>query len=192
MLAHESVQVRETGVVEGPLDGVAAFQGRVPQLKGFHEPDETAFAVAAERLGCVVCVGGDEGAAVLGRVLGAHDAVPRGSLGDFERLVDFGGVVFCDDFEEGPLGGGAERYFRGGLWQAGCGDGDGEEAPPFGAGGEAGDGADGGDSEIFPYSEVADVPPEVGLEAGARCYPVDELDCWIGLGQVVHESGCWA
>jgi len=91
------------------------------------------------------------------RLAGLHGHV-HGSLGDLERGVDLGGVVRVADVVERGLGLGLQVGTRG-LWESECGNGDFQERK------EARDGSDGGDVEVGPAAEVADVKPGVGVDS---------------------------
>ena len=84
---------------------------------------------------------------------------------------------------KGGLGFGLEILARG-LRQVGGGDGDFQERE------HRRDGSDGGDIEVGPAAQVADVPPEVRVDA-SRCAgdATDESRGGVGCGEVVEEGG---
>lgn len=107
------------------------------------------------------------------------------ALGDFEGGVDFDGVEVAVDFEQGGFGLGLQAGLGDlGEGQAGCADGDVEEAR------EAGDVADGGEIEVVPGAEVANIPPAVGCEASPAVDEVygNRVDGRTAAGHVVIEA----
>ncbi len=186
VLAHAAVQVGEAlEVFDFWLAGLVAH-ARVPAVKGLDEADDAAATVAGEGAGGVVLVVGDEvGAVAVAGLVGAQGDVGELALGDFEGGVDFDGVEVAVNFEKGGFG----LRLQAGLWdlgegQAGCADGDVEEA------GEALDIADGGEVEVVPGAEVADVPPAVGGEASPAVDEVygDGVDGRTAPGHVVIKA----
>ena len=171
VLAHQALQVRQVGEVFHVGLAPAVPHARVPELVGLDEADEASAAVAADGVGEVVGIGGEEVGAVFGGVFGSHGDVAGVALAGFDGRVDFGGVEARDDvleaalvgrFEGGVVDGGVGESggFDRHIEQAGGGFGGGENAA-----GEAGDGADGLEVEVFPGTDVANVPPAVAVDA---------------------------
>lgn len=128
VLAHDALQVGEVREVFDVRLALAMAHARVPDVVGFDESDEAAAAVAAEGLGRVVGVGGEEVRAVVAVVLGLHGDVAGVALTGFDGGVDLGGVEARDDVLEAALVGGFESGGAdGGDGQGGCFHGDVEE-----------------------------------------------------------------
>jgi len=83
------------------------------------------------------------------------------ALGDLEGGVDLGGVVVGIDIMEGRLVLGLQ-VLAGGLGEVGGRDGDLEERE------HRRKRSNGGDVEVSPAAEVADIPPEVGVLASGN------------------------
>ena len=133
VLAHHALQVGEVGEILDVRLALSVTHARVPDLVGFDEADEAAATVgAADGLGGVVCVGGEEVRAVFGRVLGSHGDVAGVALTGFDGGVDLGRVEAGDDVLEGALVGWFEGCVADGwAGERGGFDGDGEEAGGF-------------------------------------------------------------
>lgn len=58
------------------------------------------------------------------------------------------------------------------------------------AGGEAGNGFDGREVEIFPGAKVANIPPAVGVDAVADEGTGDRADRGVKRGEVFSDGGC--
>jgi len=195
VLAHDALEVREVREVADVGLALAVAHAGVPDVVGFDETDEAAAAVAAEGVGGVVGVGREEVRAVVAAVLGLHGDVAGVALAGFDGGVDLGGVVARDDVLEAALVGGFEGGGAdGGDGEGGGFDGDVEEARlrfrgREDAAGEAGDGADGLEVEVFPGAQVADVPPAVGVDAGADGEAGHEADGGVAARQVFGDGG---
>ena len=186
VFAHAALQVGQSGQVEDFLLPDLVPHARVPAVVGFHQTDDAAAPVAGEGLLDVVLVVGDEVRAVgLVGLLRAHRDVVVAAETDFQGVVDLVGVVVAAEVSESGFGGRLEAGARdGGFGEGGCGNVDAEEA------GEVGDVADGGEVEVGPGAEVADVPPEMGLFA-VSLVVVDfryEVDGRIGTGEVFGDA----
>jgi len=160
VFAHHAVEVSEALEVEDLLGwGFAAHAG-VPLVVALDETDDAAPAVAEESLLVVGGVVGDElwlCALASDRLDGAHDHV-RVALSDLESGIDLVGVVVGADVLERRLV----------LWLQVL------AARLRKVVGRDGNlkkrkhrrnGLDGGDVEVLPAAEVADVPPEVVVDA---------------------------
>ena len=100
MFAHAALQVRQPGQVQHFFLPDLVPHARVPAVVGFDQADDAAAAVAREGLLDVVLVIGHEVRA-LGLVrLGPHRDVVVAAEADFERVVDFGGVVVAAKVSE--------------------------------------------------------------------------------------------
>lgn len=109
VLAHDALQMGEVREVFDVGLALAVAHACVPDVVGFDEADEAAAAVAAEGLGRVVGVGGEEVGAVFAGVFGLHGDVAGVALAGFDGGVDLGGVEARDDVLEAALVGGFER-----------------------------------------------------------------------------------
>lgn len=184
VFAHHAVEVCETLQVENLLWGALTAHPRVPLVVALDEADDAAAGVAVDGLLVVGGVAGDEvGLGTHARVglEGTHHHV-GGALGDLEGSVDLGGVVVRVDVVEGGLV----------LWLESLAAGLGEERRgdwDFEEGEDRWEGSDGGDVEVGPGAEVADVPPEVGVcAAGDAGNAVDEGRRGVGRRQVLQEG----
>ena len=183
MLAHDALEVSEALQVEDLLGrGLAAHAG-VPVVVALDEADDAATSVTEECLLEVRGVAGDElglGAGAGCGLDGAHLHVGV-ALGDLEGGVDLVGVVVCADVVESGLGLGL-HVLADGLGQVGLGDGDLKE------GKNGGDLLDGGDVEVLPAAKVADVPPEVVVDAaGSGCDATNKSRGRVGSAQVIEQ-----
>ena len=95
--AHEAVQVGEAGEVLGLLAVLLLAHACVPELVGLDEADDAA---AAEGVGFVVGVGGEEEGAVFFGQFRDHGDVVLVALAGLEGGVDFGGVECVNRFLE--------------------------------------------------------------------------------------------
>ena len=93
--AHEAVEVGEAGEVLGLLAVFFLAHACVPELEGLDEADNAA---AAEGVGFVVGVGGEEEGAVFFGQFWDHGDVVLVALAGLEGCVDFGGVERVDGF----------------------------------------------------------------------------------------------
>lgn len=151
----------------------------------FDEADDAPTPVAVKCLLDVVLVVGDEVWAVGFVGLRAHRDVVVAAQADLERIIDFLGVVVTAEICEGGFGGRLQAGAGDGrLGEGGGGDVDAEEA------GEVGNGADGGEIEAGPGTEVADIPPKVGLLAIALVviYFGNKVDGGVGTGEVFGDT----
>lgn len=188
VLAHHALQVGKMREVFHVRLAFAVAHACVPDVVGFDQTDEAAAPVAAERLGRVVGVGGEEVRAVVAIVLGLHGDVTSVSLAGLGGGVDLGGVEARDDVLKSPLvgglkGGGADD--RGG--ECGSFDGDVEQTRllfDWGeyATGEAGDGADGLKIKVLPGTQITYVPPAMAMDTGANGEASNGTDGGVGAG----------
>ena len=183
MLAHDAVQMREALEVQDLLwRGLAAHAG-VPLVVALDKADNTTAAVAEERLLEVGGVVGDELRLLAGagnRLDSAHDHVGA-TLGNLESGVDLVGVVVGANVVQSRLVLWLEILAAGlreiGSWYWN-----------FKKGKDGGDRLDGGDVEVFPAAQVADVPPEVVVDASwCVCHTADQRGRGIGRGEVLDK-----
>ena len=159
--AHQAVQVREAGEVEGLLAVFLRLHAGVPDVVGLDDADDTA---AAEGVGFVVGVGGQVEWAVFSAALRTHGDVVLVALAGLEGRVDFGGVVggYCV-LERAFVGGldyrlvGVELGESHGRYR------DIEKAGRFVTVREMGNRQNGLEAEVFPFVQIADIPPLVRL-----------------------------
>ena len=188
MLAHVALQVGETEEVEDFLVWRLDTHAGVPALVGLDNADDTTFAIAEDHLGDIVFVIGDK-ARTVSVFADAHGNVAVGTEGDFEGGIDFDHVKVANEVHKSRF----RLRSKGtvgdvGLREGGGVDGNAEEL------GEAGDFHDSVEVEVFPCSEVADVPPKVRMHA-ATCHGVDlahDIDGGIVTAEVVVRCyGCF-
>jgi hypothetical protein len=183
VLAHNAVEVRKTLKVEDLLGRRLAAHAGVPLVVALDETDNTASAVAEESLLVVGRVVGDELwlLALTGDGLdGAHDHV-RVSLSNLERSIDLVGVVVCANVLERGL---VLRLqvLAARLRKVVCWDGH------LKKGKHRRDRLDGGDVKVFPAAEVANVPPEVVVDATwCASDSANQRRGGVGRGEVLNQ-----
>ena len=188
VVAHVALQMGETEEVEDFFVRRLDPHAGVPALVGLDDADDATFAVAEDHLGDIVFVVGDEAGAIT-VFAEAHRDVAVGTEGDFEGGIYFDHVEVADEVDESQFGLGSEG--TGGDVGLRKGSGVDGNAEKFG---EAGDFHDCVEVEVFPCSEVADVPPKVRVHA-ATCHGIDlahNIDGGVGTTEVVVRCyGCF-
>lgn len=160
MFAHNTMQVCEALKVEDLLWGRFAPHARIPLVVALDEANDPAATVTKNSLFVVGGVVGDKFGLIAGAsegLAGFHKHVCA-TLGDFEGGVDFGCVVGGADVVKSGLSFWLKGHARG-LREVGSRKGDFEEAQDRWKRG------DGCDVEVSPATQVADIPPEVCVDA---------------------------
>lgn len=186
VLAHDALEVSEALEVKNLLGCGLAAHASVPVVVALDETNNAATSITEEGLLEVGGVAGDELGLVAGvgsGLDGAHLHVAV-ALGDLESSVDLVGVVVRADVVESRL---VLRLhvLASGLGKVGLRDRDLKE-------GEYGrDLLDGGHVEVLPAAEVADVPPEVVVDAArSGCDTADQGWGWVGGAEVLEQRRC--
>lgn len=186
VLAHDALEVSETLKVEDLLRGRLAAHASVPVVVGLDKTDNATTSVTKEGLLEVRGVAGNELGLVAGVGLGLdgahlHVAV---TLCDLEGSVDLVGVVVGADVVKSRLVLGL-HILADGLGKVGLGNGNLKERK------NRGDLLDGSNVELLPAAEVADIPPEVVVDAtGSGCDAADQSRGRVGAAQVLKQRGC--
>jgi len=184
VFAHYAMEMGEALQIEDLLGRRLATHARVPLIVALYKTDDAAAAVAEDCLLVISRVVGDKLwlLALTGNGLdGAHVHV-RSSLGYLERGVDLVRVVVCANVLQGGLVLGlqvlAARLGKVGGWDR-----------DFEQGKHGRNGLDGGDVEVLPAAKVADVPPEVVVDAAGRACDAANQG-WGGIrGGEVFDQG---
>ena len=170
MFAHVAVDVAETGEVVDLFLGVAVAHASVPRVERLHDANNAAATIATQGQVVVILIVGDEVRAVAG-FLGAHGEVGGAVDGAAEGRGDARGVEGGVDVMERTCGVWMEARRRdGGVIEGRGSEFDVEE------GAEARDGHDGIEVEVVPWTEIADVPPVVGVLAVPDADILDQVD----------------
>ena len=183
VLAHHTVQVGQALEVQDLLRGRLAAHTRVPLVVALDEANNATTAIAKEGLLVVGRIVGDElglRASSSHGLDSAHDHVGA-SLRDLEGGVDLVGIVVGADVLESRLVLWLQ-VLAAGLREIGGRDRDLKQ------GQHRGDGLDGGDVEVLPASQIADIPPEVVVDA-SRCAGDTANQRWgrIGRGEILEQ-----
>jgi hypothetical protein len=185
VLAHHAMQMCETLKVQDLLGRRLAAHACVPLVVALDKPDDAATAFAEDGLLVVGGVVRDElrlCASTRHGLDSAHDHVGV-TLGHLERGIDLIGIVVGANIVKGGLVlwlhalttwlgkvRGRKRHLQKRQ--------------------NRGDGLDGGDVEVVPAAEVADVPPEVVVDPSwCACDAADQARGRVARRKVLHQRG---
>ena len=161
VLAHKALQVGEPSQVEDFLLSNFVPHTGIPAMVGFDQANHAATAVAVKGLLDVALIVGDKVWAI-GRVgLRAHGnaiAAVSGQRGYLQRCVDFGSVVVTAHLKKQGL---IRRIktLLGDMWLWKCRGWNRNIEQPW----QKRNPVDGLDREVFPGTEIANIPPKVRL-----------------------------